>query len=765
MTATKFKGMRNREAARYARWSAAIAVAICLAVIGVYLQRRMRGRKNEKNIKPVPATVTQQSAGFTISRAIGPRTIFAVHASQATEFKDQNRSLLENVDITIYGPRGDRNDSVHAQECSYDPTAGSIRCQGVVQIDLRNSRAKAPAQEDELHLQTSNILFEHDTGRVSTQNPVKLNFPGGEGTGSGLVYEPQTENATLEKNIQLEIQPPSKSNAEPARVSGNALEFRRSENIVRIAGPVRVQQGARTLTAGALELRLDSAMRPSTAVADGKPELIAISPRRMSLSADQIMAGFSTAGIIEKFTADGNVRADFGLRGEEDHLSAQHAQIMMDSGKQQTAAREVLAQGKVIIEMNGRRSRGNLTTENLRVELSPNENGHGERIVSAETLVPAGMTITKLSETDVINGGHLSAVFGANGEICELHGASGVQVTRRLRSKPPETSTAENLVAKFDPDGSWRTIDEKGNVTLHQDTKRGAANSATLVRAADDITLDGDASVDDSGYHLQADEIQVDQGTDEMNAHGNVSAALAVSRGQIRTNPQKEAIHISADEMSGNSPSKSVSKNSPGINHQIFSGHARMWQGSDVLQARTVEFWQGAQHAEARGDVIGELVEASHSKKRIELTRKEKSASNAPPVLWQVRAPQVDYWGDLGKMEWTGGVEARSSEGNIQSRNMEMFFSRGENNSQVFEQATAMGGVHIVQNGRTGTAERGEYIARDGKFILSGGQPTLTDGSGNTATGRELTFFLANDTILIDSQNERRTITKHRAEK
>jgi hypothetical protein len=51
------------------------------------------------------------------------------------------------------------------------------------------------------------------------------------------------------------------------------------------------------------------------------------------------------------------------------------------------------------------------------------------------------------------------------------------------------------------------------------------------------------------------------------------------------------------------------------------------------------------------------------------------------------------------------------------------------------------------------------------KFILSGGQPTLAGSSGNTTTGRELTFFLASDTILVDSQNEPRTVTKHRAEK
>lgn len=767
MAPSKFKGMRNREAARYARWSAGIAIAICLAVIGIYLHARMRGRTSVKNVHPVPAAVAQQSAGFTISRAIGTRTIFTVHASQATEFKDQNRSLLENVDITIYGPRGDRNDSVHAGECSYEPKTGSIRCLGAVQIDLRNPRLQMGMQKSELHLETSDILFEHDSGRVSTENPVTLKFPRGEGTGTGLVYEPQTENATLEKNVQLEIQPSSNSIGMPIRISGSALEFHRGEDLARITGPVRMQQDARMLTAGALELQLDRAMQPRRAMITDSPELTLKTARgSMSVIAEQMTADFAPGGVIEKINADHDVRADVSsLNGANDDLFAQHAQVVMSSDKRQALAREILAQGGVKLEMSRGGSHGNLTAENLRIELSPMENGRGERIARAETLAPAKLTMTRMTETDEIDGGNLSATFGANDEISELRGASGVRVNRSRRAKPPETSTAENLVATFDPVGSWRTIEEKGSVTLQQGAKRGAANSAMIVSATDEITLDGAASIEDPGSRLQADEIRVNQATDELAAQRNVAACLTQSEGKGRLDKQAGCVHISSDEMSGTSSPKSPNASSAGVGHAVFSGHARMWQGSDVLQAKSIEFWQSDERAEARGDVLGELVEAPHRRERMEVTNRKSPGKNTSPVLWQVRAPQVDYWGAGRRMEWTGGVDANSSEGNIRSRNMEMFFTGAGNESQMLERAVATGGVRIEQNGRIGTADRGEYLAREGKLILSGGQPTLTDGSGNTARGRELTFFLANDTILIDSQNEERTITKHRAEK
>jgi hypothetical protein len=48
---------------------------------------------------------------------------------------------------------------------------------------------------------------------------------------------------------------------------------------------------------------------------------------------------------------------------------------------------------------------------------------------------------------------------------------------------------------------------------------------------------------------------------------------------------------------------------------------------------------------------------------------------------------------------------------------------------------------------------------------MTGGAPTLFDALEGTTTGRQLTFFLADATIIVDSENGSRTLTKHRVEK
>src|SRR5205807_8226621 len=82
--------------------------------------------------------------------------------------------------------------------------------------------------------------------------------------------------------------------------------------------------------------------------------------------------------------------------------------------------------------------------------------------------------------------------------------------------------------------------------------------------------------------------------------------------------------------------------------------------------------------------------------------------------------------------------------------------------SRVFPYTTlfrsvASGGVTVRQGDRRGVAEQAEYIAAEGKFVLSGGHPTLYDTFRGTTTGRQLTFFFADDTIVVDSEEGSRS--------
>jgi hypothetical protein len=104
----------------------------------------------------------------------------------------------------------------------------------------------------------------------------------------------------------------------------------------------------------------------------------------------------------------------------------------------------------------------------------------------------------------------------------------------------------------------------------------------------------------------------------------------------------------------------------------------------------------------------------------------------------------------------------------MSGQDLDLYFTRANGAGQGAQQisrAVGTGGVTVVQGDRRATAERGEYTAADGKFVMTGGTPTIFDASEGSTTGRQLTFFLADATIIVDSENGSRTLTKHRVEK
>src|ERR1700722_6416853 len=118
--------------------AAVAAGLIALFVAIVYVQRTVRGGRARRALPPtVPSEVQQQSANFTYSDVEEGSTVFTLRASHATQFKKENRALLDDVWITVSGRAGDRNHNIHPRQGNYEPNTGGVLCQGEVQIDLQ----------------------------------------------------------------------------------------------------------------------------------------------------------------------------------------------------------------------------------------------------------------------------------------------------------------------------------------------------------------------------------------------------------------------------------------------------------------------------------------------------------------------------------------------------------------------------------------------------------------------------------------------------
>jgi len=786
--------LQNKQAASYARWAAIAAAAIALVVVGVYSRRAIReSAARRSGPHSVPSTVQQQSDQMTFSKVEGDRTIFTVRASHATEYKDQNSYVLEDVWVTIYGRDGNRNDNIHTRECGYQPKTGAVRCQGDVQIDIAGANPRAGDSDKTIQVTTRDLTFNRETGDASTPEPVAFRFPQGQGHAVGVTYSTQNSLIVLQHDVHLDLSASDRSNGLPVNVTGGSLEVRRDERKMVLSAPADVRQGSRELTADKITIDLDPDFRAQHVAAAGNP--VVRSTEGGKVSGNQFEAFLNPQGWIESIVADGIVLGALESASGADHLSSGRVEIAMAP---QNVIRMLTTSGGTVLDSVQDGQSRSLKTASLRVLFAPgkptgaSKQAPQPRAQSAETLAPATIEMKSGNELTALRAKKFVTEFDAMGHLAKLLGHSGAEIKRTISSGAPQVSTANELVATFGASGDWETLDETGNVHFQQSDRQATAERAKMVSKTGDLTLDGSPVLFDSTSRTTARSVSINQKSGEIQATGGVASTYFSSEGNATVNLGSGPAHISAATLTASNAS----------GHAIYSGHGRIWQGESVLDANQIEVWRDEKKLLASGNVMaifpqasGQLPALPGSAPKLPSSSSARpqsaKAPESPPAtaaarnIWQIRAPVLTYWSDSGKAHLEGGVTASSQQGSLKSPVLDVFLAPGPTPSSSdpdarheasgkplaaaagprrLDRALANGGVVVQQGDRRGTAEQAEYTASDGKFVLSGGKPTITDASSDTTTGHSLTFFVANDTILIDSEKASRTLTRHRVE-
>jgi lipopolysaccharide export system protein LptA len=750
----------------------------------------------------VAATVEQQSNEFSYSQVENQRTLFTIRASRATQFKDQNRAVLQDVWITIYGREGNRNDNIHTRECNYEPKSGAVNCQGDVQIDLsgapqatektprgdkksRDAKSYAGEQKTDQPIQitTKNLSFDRESGEASTPEAVQFRFPQGQGHAVGVTYDSQDASVRLEHDVEVDMAASEETGGLPVTATGGSLEIRRNERIVLLNAPALVRQGSRELSAGRISIGLDAGFHAQRAIAEDHPSVRSkTADGEFSASGERFEGFLNPQGSIDRIIADGKVAGTKRSKTGTDTFSMSHAEFTMQ-GKQ-NLIKTMAATGDVVFDSQQGSDSRSLQTQSLLVKFGPGKHPDRARVESAETLAPGTIISKTATDSTELRSKKFVTQFNAAGQMEKLFGYSGAEIRRQIGSAVPQISSASELVATFAANGDWDTLDEKGNVKFQQGDRQASAARARVARATDTITLEGTPVLADAVSRTTASNVTIEQKSGQIRATGGVVSTYSpAAQGSAASTPMTlgpGAGHISAQTLTGSTTS----------GHVIYTGHARLWQADSVLQANQIEVWRDEKKLVATGNVVAVFPQASGPEVKTfasptlhATTPGAAAGSNAPrgPTLWEIHAPTLTYWSETGKAHLESGVTANSQEGSMESRTLDVFLTPASQGTPSVQRSTAttapsgaarqldhalaLGGVTVRQGDRQGKAEQAEYTAGDGKFVLSGGNPIITDASSDTTTGHSLTFFVANDTILIDSQEGSRTLTRHRVEK
>jgi lipopolysaccharide export system protein LptA len=215
--------------------------------------------------------------------------------------------------------------------------------------------------------------------------------------------------------------------------------------------------------------------------------------------------------------------------------------------------------------------------------------------------------------------------------------------------------------------------------------------------------------------------------------------------------------------------------------HAVYSGKGRLWQGQSVIEGETIELDSPTHILVAKGKVRGVFPQAAWNPKQGEapgppsnkttrLPSNKASAGQAAhpgPQLGHVSGGLLTYWETESRARIEQDARVDSEQGSIQANQIDLYFSDAgaASGTKQLSRSVASGDVTVRQEDRRGTSDRAEYTASEGKFVLSEGKPTLYSSTGDTTTGRQLTFYFADDRILVDSADGSKTVTLHQVEK
>jgi lipopolysaccharide export system protein LptA len=378
------------------------------------------------------------------------------------------------------------------------------------------------------------------------------------------------------------------------------------------------------------------------------------------------------------------------------------------------------------------------------------QSGQQNRVRHSETLARGTVEWTDTAASrSKLTADRLALDFGVTGKAQQLVAKGAVQTERELKGKPLQTADSTNGLVQMEPSGEWSKIILQGNVQLKEGDHSGEAQQAVFAKTAQTAVLTGQAMARDASSETRAAKITFNQGTGDIFAEGNVrSTELAPKGNTVQLAPLPT--NLSSEHLEANSKT----------GRAVYSGHARMWQGASVLEADSIELMRDTRELYAVGNVRAVFPQSSDSQ-----PQKKKQ-----PNLWHISAGTLTYWDTENRAKLEQNVVVQSVDQRMRAPVLELFFTHetwkpGTPERVQISRAVGTGGVMVEEGERRATAEKGVYTAQDQKFVLSGGNPTLYDSQEGTTTGRQLTFHIADDTIIVDSAEGMRTLTKHRVQK
>ena len=347
-----------------------------------------------------------------------------------------------------------------------------------------------------------------------------------------------------------------------------------------------------------------------------------------------------------------------------------------------------------------------------------------------------------------LSGHTLAFDFDERGELTKLRGRGGVTLVLFPVSGDGgerKIVRARRIESDFDPvTGDLVEARCTRAVEFEQGDVRATAEEGIFRAANSKLILRKSPRLWDPRASLEARRIVVDIDTGNVEGIRDVRSSSAGEEGGAGLFPSsaKDPVYFVADHL--------VYDRSREL--AVYTGGARGFQGRSRVEADTIQIFEKMGDLLADGNVRTVLLQ--------ELVRSdavEGGGADKPVEPTVTKAASLHYRAADEVLEYQDGVEMRSSEMTLHGDRVEVRLAKG---GSGVEEVYAEGEVEIITADGKAAGERARYLPDEQSMTLGGEHAWLENG-GKLTEGKQLTFFLSNDKILVDGQEQNRTKTTY----
>jgi lipopolysaccharide export system protein LptA len=569
------------------------------------------------------------------------------------------------------------------------------------------------------------------------------------------------------------------------------------------------QGTSRTAQAAALEAQFDPATGDLTALNSSGDVHLESQPKPGAgitrLAADRVHVSFTGAHFHpEHGEASGNVRV------ASEPGSAQ-------SGASPTQSGERTADAAAHAPVQGSFSRENLETADLDFAFRPADGTLDE----AHTVGPGKLTLTSADPKTgnrIITASRFLMAFDARSRLKGLRGQGPTEIVFEPALNAPRGTVAmeshgDSLQASLDPaSGGLESMEQAGHFQFMDVDRHATADRADYSADGDFMTLTGNPVVTDPNTRIRADHVLMHLATSTAEGSGHVSSThLGGFPGEGQSGPAVKPSNAASAAGNGDPDVTNVlaERVTADRNRQVFhyEGHVRAWRGAHVIESPALDIYRADRHVVAGSGVVTSDLEPSppssgagqhaqgsgaspssrqkaspsgvtreasardarslDAKTRDAETRNKTSPSGSAPGgatrPVTIRADRFEYFDLARKAAYRGHVRMDSSGATLECDRLDAYFTEpGPGAPSQLDHAVADDHVTLLKPGRRATGNHADYFAREGKVVMTGGPPTLYDTEKGFTTGRSLTFFTSDDSLIVDGGSGFRSLSKHR---